>query len=208
MVHSQAISQDAGDGVFEAVELGERVLTNGNEKARPNTPVDRFGELPCEPALAVLVRVVEKIFFELIQDDKEIAVKLGAHPIQLFHKPAQNLLRDLLAEDAAEPAARIVPPRAEHDDSEFRSAELLQVPLGQLAKVGGHSGIQERALADAARPVQHRQRRGQQVGGDDLRLFVAAEEKWGLSFRERHQPCVRPVVHAICSAALISRVRP
>ena len=98
MVHSQAISQDAGDGVFEAIELGEGVLANRNEKARPNTLVDRFRELPGEPALAVLVRVVEKILFELIQDDEEIAIQPGAHPIQLLREPARNILRDLLAE--------------------------------------------------------------------------------------------------------------
>src|SRR6266487_6994494 len=98
---------------------------------------------------------------------------------------------DLGAADAVgEAGKRIVPPRAEEGDDELRGAALDEVLACEIAQVPHDAGAKERALADAARPVDERQPGGDQVLGDDVALLLAAEEEERVLLRVRDEALV------------------
>jgi hypothetical protein len=72
-------------------------------------------------------------------------------------------------------------PRVEGDDEQV-------VALAQLVC---DARAQDGRLADAARAVEQRERRGEQVGDDEARLPVAAEEVGRVAFVVRDQSLIR-----------------
>src|SRR5438552_736562 len=80
----------------------------------------------------------------------------------------------------------------------------------------GDGRAQERGLAHAARPVEHRQPRGEQVGYDDFALTLAAaeEQRIEVGVLESGQPLegadrgFRGGAHAPVAVAVAARKRP
>ena len=181
---AEACSRRARDPPREAVELREGVLAQRDEDVdalrRREHRRERLGERP-RPAV---VGVVEEVLLRLVEDEVDVAVRLRAPRGRPRADPlaAPGRLRDRLGETAV----RIVAPAREDDDERA---------LGQLAQRARDCGAQERRLADAARPVEHREARRDEVGDDDLALALAPEEEEGVELRvlERVQALERRV---------------
>ena len=163
--------------------------------------VDDRGQLACERAVAVLVRVVEEVVLELVEDDEQRPHALGpraqrlgtsgspgcqasevAAAERLDCRSADRLHQ--LRQRVVAPGARTRRPRtAPAPGARWRARDLR-------AQVVDDAGLEQRGLADAARAVQDRQPRCAEVPGDDPLRLVAAEEEVGVVLAVRDEPDV------------------
>jgi hypothetical protein len=198
---AHVVLEQVGDAALEAVELGQRVLADGDQEAdRQVGAVDRLRELHREAALALVVRVVEEVLLELVEDDQQVQVPAGGPGRQPRRQATgrRQLLggllaerpRDFLADAVEQPRDGVARPPVHVRHQQPRR---LLGALGPLlpAEVVDHPRPQDRALADPALPVDEGEPGRQQVGHQDRALGVAAEEPLGVLLGERLQALVR-----------------
>ena len=179
-------------------------------------PVDGARELDGERALAVLVGVVEEVLLELVEDDEELGAPelvrlqrpLGGELPGLVVEPADPVGQPLVEPPVPRRRARcplaqeladrrldavdevgdgIVAPLVEDGDDRFREAPVGEVSLGTFAEVALKPRAQERALADAARPVEKGQAGRREVRRDDPPLLLTSEEEGSITLGEGSQ---------------------
>ena len=108
--------------------------------------------------------MVCEVLLGLVEDQVDVAMSLRAldrldQLAGLDPRPVGHRLR--------ERRSGVVPPVREH-----RHERLL----GKLAQLPGDRGQEQGRLTDPARPVQHREARGDEVRDDDLGIALASEE--------------------------------
>ena len=116
--------------------------------------------------------MVEEVLLELVEDDVELGVESpcprGEH---IGRRPASTNGAGVVARrrfDGVEQIRHGVARPGREDDHD----RMLLAP-----QTVGDAGLQERRLADAARPVEDGQAGGHQIGDDHLDLALAAEEE-------------------------------
>ncbi len=200
MLDADVVGEQARNRTLEAVELREGVLPDRQQDVHAQVGVvDDRRELAREGARAVLVRVVEEVVLELVQDDEQRAdmlcpraERLGDRvartpATQLARRPSASAAEALIVSMSA--CERIVAPGGEHAHCERRALGRSRRRLAQLRReVAIDARSQERCLPDPARPVEQRQARGAEVAGDDPRLAVATEEERSVALAVRDEP--------------------
>ena len=82
VLQAQVVAQNARDPALEGVELGKRILADGEEEVHPQVrAVDDRGEVDREGTRALLAAVVDEVLLGLVEDHVEVAVQdLLPHP--------------------------------------------------------------------------------------------------------------------------------
>ena len=169
----EVLEPQVRDPRLERVELRERVLAQAEEEVRPQAGLaDRRRELARE-AGAGAVPLVEEVLLELVEDDVDVAADRFRRGLQRLDERPPALEADRLLDRLLRAPVGVARPRREDDDRRV---------VDRAHRVRDR-GAEERALADAARPVQHRQPRGHEVGEHDLALALAAEEEQRVELR-------------------------
>ena len=212
-VQPKRVAEEVRDLRLERVELRESVLANADQEVGAMFPVaDDLGEL-LEGAATL---VVEEVLLELVEDDVELGADRGVPPRHCLGERAPTEVQVdvrpdapcLLLDRAKQAFARVAAPVGVHDD-----------PGGLVpSEPCDDAGAEKRRLPHAARPVQDRESRGHEVGGDHLDLALAAEEEQRveLGLPERRQALERrrrrgesrvrqPVAPAVSTPACAAR---
>ena len=169
MVEPEVVAEHVGNAGLEPVELRERVLADREQEARPQArPGDGLGEVLEEAVRLVTGAVVEEVLLEPVEDDEDLGVRERGAALERLRERVRGLLARRVRELRSQGRRRVVLPVVEDDH--------LQ-PLGQRAQVADDAGAQHGALPNAGLAVQHRERRGHQVGGDDFPLALPTEEE-------------------------------
>ena len=121
-----------------------------------------------ERSRPAVVGVVEEVLLGLVEDEVDVAVGLRAARAPSSGATPFGAAARGLGDRLGERDGRIVAPAREDDDERL---------LGKLAQRACDGRAQERRLPDAARAVEHRQPRGDEVRDDDLALALAPEEE-------------------------------
>jgi hypothetical protein len=213
MVEPENVGEEAGHATLEGVELGERVVADPEQHVHAERRARQdLGQRLAQRATAVAA-VVDEVLLHLVEHE----VDLAAH------------LRRPLGEDVREPELvagrlgsgrgrdrdqRVVSPLIDHDRQRAVALTRAAAHRHERAQPPHHARAEERALADAARPVENGQPGGDEIGGDELGLAVAPEEEAlvELGVVEPREPLVRSVrnaraaVHTAASRAESSAV--
>ena len=202
VIDPQVVVKQARDATLEPVQLRQRIVADRDQEIRPQVARgDGLGELGRERSAGRVGWMVEKVLFELVQDNQEIGVVRRA---QMPECAAQSSGRRAIRRPAGgvgqrrvnpleQPPHGIVAPRTEHDDDVLRRGAGRRVTAGGFSKAVRHPGAQHGALAHAAGPVEQRQPIGLQVGSDDLLLVLAPEEERCILLGERNESFIRTV---------------
>ena len=202
MVDAEVVGEQRRDVALEAVELRPRVLADREQhvhverrvvhdlaRARPRSRSAR----PSPPSSGWYWKY-----------SSNWSRTTSSVPACSVHAPQRLGERRRRAGRAARrpraPAARRAPPpraprtgssshERKHADRERRARRRAR--SASLAQAVDDAGLQQRALADAARPVQERQPRRAQVGAHDRDLLRAPEEEARVVLAERDEPDVR-----------------
>jgi hypothetical protein len=191
MFDADVVREQARDAPLEAIELRQSVLTDREQEVHSEVGlVHDSRELACEGALTGLVRVVEEVVLELIEDDEQRAHRLGPGAKRLRDRvagpPRRRLvpagrLRDGDPNRLHERRQWIVAPGGEDADREGRAIESPRRFLAHVPpKIMDDACPQERRLSDSALPVEERQPECAQVPTHDARLLFPAEEEGGV----------------------------
>lgn len=173
-VEAERVREQRGDAPAQAVEAREAVVAQRQQHAEVEAGVDRVREFALEGIAGRGIRVVEEVLLELVEHQQHRATHRlrecrddafeGGCGIDAGRRPGRERRDQFSLQRREEVRAR---PRTEHRDR--RARPRLQ---------RRHDACeQHRALADAARAVEHRQRGGRQVRRDDALLALAAEEQ-------------------------------
>jgi hypothetical protein len=132
--------------------------------------------------------VVEQVLLELVEQEMQLAVPLGRRCHRVDEPRRRSQVVALGVHGLDQPGGRILGPRIVEDD---RRAALLPQPAGD-------AGAEERALPDAARPVEDGQPAREHVRRHRSYLALAAEEEERVELRvlERRETLVRAVREA------------
>ena len=219
VLQAQVVAQNARDPALEGVELGKRILADGEEEVHPQVrAVDDRGEVGREGTSALLAAVVDEVLLGLVEDHVEVAVQdLLPHPkgvherALLFGWPERRAERnrDRLRHGPPERGQGVAAPLVEDDDCEARLTTLGEVRLGEAAKVMRHAGPENGALPDPGLAVEDGEPGRHQVRLDQLALPLPTEEEEHVELRvlERRQPLVRRGGRAAHTSASTS-IRP
>ncbi len=187
---------------LEAVELCERVLPDGQQEVHSQVGLvhDR-GELAREGALAVVVRVVEEVVLELVEDDEQRAYLLGpggerlddgAAGLPRFELRLAEQRRGVGPDRLHQRWEWIVAPGREDADRERGALESLGRFRERVrSEVVDDACPQQRGLADSALAVEERQTKRAEVAADDPLLLLAAEEEGGVLLAVGNEADVR-----------------
>src|SRR5262245_11121325 len=95
MIEAEPVAEQIGNPLIEAIELRQAVFAQRNQKADINVlAIDGTGECHLEAVGVRGFRVVEEIFFELVEDDEHSCVRrLGAGSQNLVQWHRQRRLR-------------------------------------------------------------------------------------------------------------------
>ena len=198
VVDAQVVAEQARDRRLELVKPGERVLAQRDQDVNVQADgVDDLRERRREAVGAVLVRVIEEVLLELVEDEQR-----GAHVHRpLAHGGDQRLLAaprrqlgsgrrlDRPAQRLGQLQHRVRAPLPDDRDRERRP--VVQPRPRPLSQPRHDAGEQQRALADAACPVEEGQPRTAQVGGDQARVAFAPEEEIAVALAVGHEAHVR-----------------
>ena len=150
-----------------ASRRGRRAARARGRSVRVRTSSSASGERTAVAA------VVEDVLLHLVEDEIELASGRRSRAPRARRRAARRSGAPAAAATASD---RVVAPAVDDHDlcgalfgAGRRRNERAQTPR--------HAGAQQRALADAARAVEHGQPRGHQVRRDDLGLALAAEEE-------------------------------
>jgi hypothetical protein len=183
MVEPHLVREQAGDMALEGVEPGERVVPHAEQHVhRKLWAPDELTQGAAE-RLDLLARVVDEELLELVEDEIQVPVQ-RAGDLRRIDEGGRALHARRCSDRRRERLDGVVEPGLVDDYERL---------LGQAPQVARDGCAQERALPHAARAVEDRQARGDEVGGDDLALLLAAEEEQGVELRvlERRQALVR-----------------
>ena len=180
MVEPQPVGEQPRQLALERIEPGERVFPDREQQVHRQLPPrlqvdDRIGERE-------LSSMVDEVRLDLIEEEIHVSVECGGDFDRVRKRAGLDSSRG--GDRLAERADRILGPSVVQDDE--RS-------LGQGPQVSRHTGSQDRALADAARPVQDREMRGDEIRRDHRPVVLAAEEQQlvELGILEWREPLVR-----------------
>ena len=182
-VEPESVREEAGDPAGEAIELGERVLAQRDEHVHAERSSQHCRKRLGERAGPGVVGVVEEVLLRLVEDEVDVPPVLGAlEPRQ--HGAVGVRTPRRLPQGVGQRRRRILTPAREDDHERI---------LGERPERARDGRAQERRLPDAARAVQHRQARSDEVGGHDLVLALPAEEEQRveLGVLEDVEPLVR-----------------
>ena len=166
-IEPERIGEQAGDSPREAVELGEGVLAERDEDVDAKRRSQHRGQRLGEGAGPSVVGVVEEVLLGLVEDEVDVAPRLRLLERGCGSR-AVGAVAGGLSERFCQRRRRVLAPAREDDHQRL---------LRQFPQRARDRGSQERRLPDAARPVQHRQARRDQVRDHDLALALAAEEE-------------------------------
>src|SRR5262249_43930126 len=171
----QPVREEARNRSLQRVETGERVLAHADQDVHAQAAALQDAcELLCELAAAA---VVQEELLELIEDHVEIAAGpiggMGERAREVTAHPPRRV---------DERGDRVSPPTGE---DQCLRLSLLPEPVRDACP-------EDRALPNAARSVQDRDPRGDQVRRDDLALPFASEEekRVGVRVLERRKALV------------------
>ena len=170
MVEPEDVPEQARKPALERIEVGERVVADAEQDVHGHVG-PRQNVLERTRERASVAAVVEDVLLHLVEDH----VELGAGGDRTFRERIGE--RDVGGRAAAAATARSGSSR--QLSTITTSAPLASPPTAgtRVRSRAGHACAQERALADATRPVEHRQPGRHQVRRDELRLALAAEEE-------------------------------
>ena len=202
MLDADVVREQARDAPLEAIQLRQGVLTDREQEVHSEVGlVHDSRELTREGALTGLVRVVEEVVLELIEDDEQRAHRLGPGAKRLYDRVAGPPRRELVPAECLrrgdpdrlhERRQWIVAPGGEDADREGRAIESLRRFLAHVPpKIMDDACPQERRLSDSARAVEERQPECAQVPTDDPLLVFPAEEERGVVLVEGNEADVR-----------------
>ena len=196
MVDAHEVVEQPGQASGESVEAGQGVLADGDEHARGSVRADEHGgelldERPVGP-------VIEEVLLELIEDDQERTLeplrrradRLGKRRDGKLRRKLRRQLLKRRPDRLLKPDDRIARPRAKRDRRVLRGLAPLDPATARVAYVADNACSQQRALAHAARPVEHRQAVREQVVEDDVARAIASEEPRGIVFAIRGQALI------------------
>ena len=124
--------------------------------------------------------MVEEILLETVQDEQSVDVATLGPTLQHAQQLTTGIVDAKLVQDCGPQAGQgIGPPRMEDDDRVLGRAVRADV----LPQPVCNPRLQQRALADAARPVDDGEPRRQDVRDDQRPLTLAAEEQQCIQVR-------------------------
>ena len=184
-------------------------FAQASSRIESSTFTDRLGSLtirassaakPLSRSPSPSSRVVQEVLLELVEDDEQRPAPLRPRAAASRRASRAGAGERLVAGELLQRGAR-APPRSagtgssrhERNDADGERAAPPCAAPRLLAQAVDDAGLQQRALADAARAVQDRQPRRAQVGGDDRRLRRAPEEEVRVVLAVGHEPDVRAV---------------
>ena len=184
-VQPKIVLEEVGDAVLEAVEPCERVLSDRDEEVRRKpAAVHRLRKLARKRAGAVAV--VEEILLELIGGDEQVAPSRFSARQHVGERPAGGGSSHVRPSASSTAAPTSTPPpldagRRPSCRRRRRRSRVVHffVLVGPLTEAVGHPGAEQRALADAARTVQKREPRSDEVRCHHLPLGFASPKKEG-----------------------------
>ncbi len=196
-VEAQQVREQLGNAAGEVVELGQGVVPHREQdvdaEARPPQKLrQRRAEWPFDP-------VIEDVLLEVVEQQVQLAVLLRRGSNRVDEAGRRSELAALRADGRDQAGSGILGPRVVHHHR--CAAELSQPPR--------HAGAEQRALADAARPVEHGEPAREDVRrhGRDLSLAAEEEQRVELGILERGESLVRALWYSAHDAAAFASAR-
>ena len=180
VVEAVCVVEHVRDVGLEPVELEQRVVTQGEQHVQVrHVGCQGLGQRGRGRIRRV---VVEEVVLELVEHQEQLPVDIARPRFEPFDEAvgAVGLGIDGDADPSCLPSnfgidrrRRVIPPRV--DVGDHRRCDSAPRP-DACPDLRDHAGLQDRALADAARAVQDGQLERQQVAGDQPGVTLAAEE--------------------------------
>ena len=187
MVEAEVVREQIRNAPLEAIQLGQGIVAEREQNTHAQSGASHeLGELARE---AGLLGVVEEVLLGLVEHEQQVAgerLRPAAEGVRerlslaRIEERGAELLGQRVANRLAKRGHRVVAPLVVDDDDVLRVAALFDVLPRVCSQAMRYSGAQQRALADPARAVQHRQAGGEDVRADDPDLSLAAEEEEGV----------------------------
>ena len=189
-VEAQQVREQLGDPAGELVELRERVVAQREQDV--DAQAGPAQQLRQRRAQRPFETVVEDVLLEVVEQQMELPALLRGGRDRVDEARRRAELAALVVHGRDQTRGGILGPRVVHDHR--RAA--------QLAQPARDAGAQERALADAARPVEDGEPVREHVRrhGGDLALATEEEQRVELGVLERREALVRALRKAAHSA--------
>ena len=154
VLHPHVVREQAWNAALEAVELGQGVFADREQEVHSEVGVvDKARELTEERSLTVLLRVVQEVVLELIEDDEQRPHVLRPRAERLLRRPTGSPPRNVLAPESLadrktdclhQRRKRIVPPGSERADREQRTPWTAHNALTRdQSQVVDHAGPEQ-----------------------------------------------------------------